>query len=59
MKDFRLELLYNILSVEYLLLLDKFVSLIASCTLCIAQVESVKAEGVIRLTGGRPQGLQP
>jgi hypothetical protein len=27
--------------------------------LCIAEVESVEAEGVIRLTGGRPPGRQP
>jgi hypothetical protein len=32
---------------------------IASCTLCIAEVESVETEGVIRLTGGRPPGRQP
>jgi hypothetical protein len=32
---------------------------IASCTLCIAEVESVETEGVIRLTGGRPPCRQP
>jgi hypothetical protein len=32
-------------------MLGKFVSFLASC---IAEVESVEAEGVIRLTGGRP-----
>jgi hypothetical protein len=32
---------------------------IASCALCIAEVESVEAEGVIRLTGGRPPGREP
>jgi hypothetical protein len=37
-----------------ILMLDKFVSFNASCTLCIAEVESVEAEGVIRLTSGRP-----
>jgi hypothetical protein len=42
-----------------ILMLGKCVSFIASCTLCIAEVESVEAEGVIRLTGGRPQGRQP
>jgi hypothetical protein len=39
-------------------MLGKFVSFIASCTLCIAEVESVEADGVIRLTGGRPPGRQ-
>jgi hypothetical protein len=34
-----------------ILMLSKFVSFIASCTLCIAEVE---AEEVTRLTGGRP-----
>jgi hypothetical protein len=38
--------------------LGKFVSFITSCTLCIAEVESVEAEGVIRLTGGQPPGRQ-
>jgi hypothetical protein len=41
-----------------ILTLGKFVSFIASCTLCIAEVESVKTEGVIRLTGGRSPGGQ-
>jgi hypothetical protein len=27
--------------------------------LCIAEVESVETEGVIRLTGGRPRGRKP
>jgi hypothetical protein len=40
-------------------MLSKFVSFIASFTLCIAKVESVEAEGVIRLTGGRPLRRQP
>jgi hypothetical protein len=40
-------------------MLGKFVSFIPSCTLRIAEVESVEAEGVIRLTGGRPPGRQP
>jgi hypothetical protein len=40
-------------------MLGKFVSFIASCALCIAEVESVEAEGVIRNTGGRPPGRQP
>jgi hypothetical protein len=35
-------------------MLDKFVFFIASCTLCIAALESVEAEGVIRLTGRQP-----
>jgi hypothetical protein len=42
-----------------ILMLDKFVSFIASCTLYIAEVESVEVEGIIRLTGGRPPGRQP
>jgi hypothetical protein len=42
-----------------ILMLDKFVSFIASCTLCTAEVESVEAEGVIRLTGGWPPDRQP
>jgi hypothetical protein len=36
-------------------MLDKFVSFIANSTLCIAEVESVEAEGVIRL---RADGLR-
>jgi hypothetical protein len=40
-------------------MLGKIVSFIASCTLCMAKVESVEAEGVIRLTGGRLPGRQP
>jgi hypothetical protein len=42
-----------------ILMLGILVSFIASCTLCIAEVEQVEAEGVIRLTCGRPPGLQP
>jgi hypothetical protein len=42
-----------------ILMLDKFVSFIASCTLCIVEAASVQAEGIIRLTGGRPPGRQP
>jgi hypothetical protein len=42
-----------------ILMLGRFVSFIASCTLCIAEVQSVEAEGVIRLKGGRPPGRQP
>jgi hypothetical protein len=42
-----------------ILMLGKFISFTASCTLCIAEVESVEAEGVIRLTCGRPPGRQP
>jgi hypothetical protein len=38
-----------------LFILDKFISFIASCTLCIA----VEAEGGVRLTGGRPPGRHP
>jgi hypothetical protein len=47
------EFLYNLLS------LGKFVSFIASCTLCIAEDESVEREGVIRLMGGWLPGRQP
>jgi hypothetical protein len=36
------------------LMLGKFVSFTASCTLCTAEVESVEAKRAIRLTGGRP-----
>jgi hypothetical protein len=42
-----------------ILMLGTFVSFIASCTLCMTKDESVEAEGVIRLTGGRPLGQQP
>jgi hypothetical protein len=38
------EFLYNFLSVKYVLMSSKFVSFIASCTLCIA----VEAEEVIK-----------
>jgi hypothetical protein len=37
-----------------ILILGKFASFTASCVFCIAEVELVEAEGVIRLTGGRP-----
>jgi hypothetical protein len=55
MKDFRLAALSVNVTWNFctILMLGKFVSFIASCTLCIAEVESVEAEGVIRLTGGR------
>jgi hypothetical protein len=41
-----------------ILTLGKFVSFNASCTLCTAEVESVEAKGVIRLTSGRPPSPQ-
>jgi hypothetical protein len=59
MKDFRLAALsVNVMwNFSTILMLDK--SFIGSCTFCTAEVESVEAEGVIRLTGGRPPGRQP
>jgi hypothetical protein len=61
MKDFRLatltvNVMWNFCTKCEILMLGKFVSFIASCTLCTAEVESVEAEGAIRLTGGRPPG---
>jgi hypothetical protein len=48
------EIFVQFLSMKYVFALDKSVSFIARCTLCIAQVESVEVEGVIRRTGRRP-----
>jgi hypothetical protein len=63
MKDFRLvalsvNVIWNFCTIFKceILMLGKFVSIIASCTLCTAEVESVEAEGIIRLTGRRPPG---
>jgi hypothetical protein len=47
-----------------ILMLGKFVSFIASCTFCIAEIESVEAEGVSDLQAGghqvdKPHGQQP
>jgi hypothetical protein len=39
-------------------MLGKCVSSIASCTLCIAEFQSLEAEGITRLTSGRPPGPQ-
>jgi hypothetical protein len=38
-----------------ILMLDKFVSFIVSCTLCTAEVESVEAEGLSDLRAGGHQ----
>jgi hypothetical protein len=60
MKDFRLATLSVNVIVQFfkceILMLSTFFFLIANCTLCITEVESVEAEGVIRLTGGRQPG---
>jgi hypothetical protein len=63
MKDFRLvalsvNVIWNFCTIFKceILMLCKFVSIIASCTLCTAEVESVEAEGIIRLTGRQPPG---
>jgi hypothetical protein len=63
MKDFRLvalivNVIWNFCTIFKceILMLGKFVSIIASCSLCTAEVESVEAEGIIRLTGRQPPG---
>jgi hypothetical protein len=51
MKDFRLaalSVMWNFCTI----------CILVHCTLCTAELELVEAEGVIRLTGGRPPGRQ-